>query len=189
MTRTIVLTAAVYPRCDEPQTAETIVVLERLRSQQRWHLLTARRCSQCYLALRIGIVLLGLASAAYVWPAGRQHLAPLALVSTAMLLCLIAYREQLGYAQLCVRSTRIVETLEQIEREYDTQKEEGIADTAQRLEWLRQTAARVERSRWPESSSTGISAARTSAAPLPLDYRQSPFRLVESVLFSPSPIP
>jgi hypothetical protein len=45
-----------------------------------------------------------------------------------------------------VRYTRIVEALEQIENEYNALKEEGIADKAQRLERLRQTAALVERS-------------------------------------------
>jgi len=135
-----------YPRCDEAETAETIVILERLRNQQRWHLLKARSYSRRYLALQVGIVLLGLASATYSILAGaKRELAPLALFATATL-CLIAYRERLGYAALCVRYTRIVETLEQIEREYDALKTGGAANTAQRLEWLRQTAARVERS-------------------------------------------
>lgn len=134
-----------YPRCDEPEAAETIVILERLRNQQRWHLLKARWYSQLYLVLQVAIVLLGLTSAAYRWEFGYEHQLPtLALLSTATL-CLIAYRERLGYAQLCVRYTRIVETLEQIEREYN-QRKVGVENAAQRLEWLRQTAARVERS-------------------------------------------
>jgi hypothetical protein len=134
-----------YPRCEEPETAYTIVILERLRNQQRWHLLKARWYSRLYLLLQVGIVLLGLTSAAYRWQFGDQQLATLALLTTAAL-CLIAYRERLGYAPLCVRYTRIVEALEQIENEYNALKEEGIADKAQRLERLRQTAALVERS-------------------------------------------
>ncbi len=130
-----------YPRCDDPEETETIVIRERLRSQQRWHLLKARWFSRRYLALQIGIVLLGLSSAAYGWWFGH-HLAPLALFSTATLF-LIAYRERLGYDQLCVRYTRIVEALEQIEREHAARMA-GEASAAQRLEWLRQTAARVE---------------------------------------------
>jgi hypothetical protein len=134
-----------YPRCDEADTAETIVILERLRNQQRWHLLKARWYSRLYLLLQVVIVFLGLTSAAYRWQFGYEQLATLALFSTATL-CLIAYRERLGFAQLCVRYARIVETLEQIEREYDASKVGGAESAAQRLEWLRQTAARVERS-------------------------------------------
>lgn len=138
-----------YPRCDDAATAETIIILERLRNQKRWHLLKARSYSRRYLAFQFGIVLLGLASATYswlYWLAGYQReLPPLAMFSMATL-CLIAYRERLGYAQLCVRYTRIVETLEQIEREYDALKKAGAASAAQRLDILRKTAARVERS-------------------------------------------
>jgi hypothetical protein len=133
-----------YPRCDDPEAAEAVIALGRLRNQQHWHLLKARSYSRRYLSLQAGIVFLGLASAAYGWLFGR-HLAPLALFSTATLF-LIAAREQLGYAALCVRYTRIVETLEQIEREYDALKAGGADAPGQRLEWLRQTAARVERS-------------------------------------------
>lgn len=138
-----------YPRCEDPKTAETIIIFKRLRNQQRWHLLKARWYSRVYLLLQVGIVLLGLASASYSslrWLAGAERdLVPLVLFATATL-CLIAYRERLGYAALCVRYTRIVETLEQIERDYDALKKGEEASTAQRLEWLRQTAARVERS-------------------------------------------
>jgi hypothetical protein len=133
-----------YPRCDDSESAEAVVVLGRLRNQQHWHLLKARSYSRRYLALQAGIVLLGLASAAYGWLFGR-HLAPLALFSTATLF-LIAYRDQLGHAALCVRYARIVETLEQVEREYALLNSGGAVNAAQRLEWLRQTAARVERS-------------------------------------------
>jgi hypothetical protein len=136
-----------YPRCDDPETAETIVIFKRLRNQQRWHLLKARRYSRIYLLLQVEVVLLGLASPLYrvLTHPDVRDLVPLALFATATL-CLIAYRERLGYAALCVRYTRIVDTLEQIEREYEALKKEKAASPAQHLEWLRQTAARVERS-------------------------------------------
>lgn len=134
-----------YPRCDEPETAETIVILQRLRNQQRWHLLKARWYSRRYLLLQVVIVFLWLTASVYHRWYGYEQLATLALLSMVALF-LNAYRERLGHAQLCVRYTRIVETLEQIDRQYEAMNKDSTASAEQRLEWLRQTALRVERS-------------------------------------------
>ena len=133
-----------YPRCgDDLDAAEAMIVVERLRNQQRWHLAKARQYSRSYLALQAGIVLLGLASAALGWLVGR-HLGQLALFSTATLF-LIAFREQLSYGALCLRYTRIAATLEQIETDYRAQLASLPAPApAQRAEILRDAAARVE---------------------------------------------
>jgi hypothetical protein len=138
-----------YPRCENPADAQRIIILERLRNQQRWHLLKARRFSIIYLLFQVGIVLLGLASICYrmlCWLTGAERdLVLLSLFATGTL-CLIAYRERLGYAALCVRYTRIVDTLEKLEHSYEALKGAEGANTAQQLEWLRKTATNVERS-------------------------------------------
>ncbi len=132
-----------YPRCDPDIDAEKIIILDRLRNQQRWHLVGAGSCSRRYLLLQAGIVLLGLASAGYGWFVGR-HFGPLALFSTATLF-LVSWRELLGDAPLCVRYTRIEKTLDDIETEYRKLLDANPSATPQqRLEWLRHAAARVE---------------------------------------------
>ena len=133
-----------YPRCgDDFNATETTIILERLRNQQRWHLDKAGQYSRRYLALQAGVVLLGLASAGYGWLVGHD-LAPLALFSTATLF-LIAYREQMAYPALCLRYTRIADTLAQIEADYRTLLTHSPATTPlQRAEMLRDAAARVE---------------------------------------------
>jgi hypothetical protein len=133
-----------YPRFGEDiAAAEKLIIVERLQHQQRWHLAKAGQNSRRYLALQAGVVLLGLASAAYGWYVGHQ-LGPLALFSTATLF-LIAFRDQMGYPALCLRYTRIAETLAQIEAEYQATVEQPVEPGGQkRTESLRNAAARVE---------------------------------------------
>jgi hypothetical protein len=133
-----------YPRCgDDLSTAETIIILERLRNQQRWHLAKAGQYSRRYLALQAGVVLLGLASAGYGWLVGHE-LGPLALFSTATLF-LIAFRDQMAYPALCLRYTRIADVLAQIEADYRAVLARSPAPSpAQPAELLRDAAARVE---------------------------------------------
>jgi hypothetical protein len=140
-----------YPPChklEKLEDAEKIIIAERLHNQQRWHLLKARRYSRIYLALMGGILLLNLTSfvyGIYCFLAGSpRELALLAMLSM-LTLFLYAYRDWLRYDQLCIRYTRIVETLEQIESDYLAQKkrEEG-ASIAQRLDRLRRTAELIE---------------------------------------------
>jgi hypothetical protein len=133
-----------YPRCGpNADVAETFILVDRLRNQQRWHLVGAGACSRWYLALQAGIVALGLFSAGYGWFVGKQF-GPMALFSTATLF-LVAWRELLGYAPLCVRYTRIAETLDRIEADFrELLRDNPAATSEQRLEWLRQAAARVE---------------------------------------------
>ena len=135
---------ALFPRCaDDIKCAETIVILERLRNQQRWHLGKAGQYSRRYLALQTVVVLLGLASAGYGWFVGHD-LAPLALFSTATLF-LIAFREQMSSPALCLRYTRIADTLAQIEADYRALLARSPdATPAKRAEMLRDAAARVE---------------------------------------------
>jgi hypothetical protein len=134
---------ALYPRCDGDADAALILV-RRLRNQWRWHLVKAGLYSRRYLAIQAGIVLLGLASAAYGFLVGRAF-GPLALSSTFTLF-LVAYREQLGYAPLCLRYTRICDTLNEIESEYLKLKDSSPPPTPeQRLAGLKLAAARVEK--------------------------------------------
>jgi hypothetical protein len=133
-----------YPRCgDDLDAAETLLILERLRHQQRWHVIKAGQYSRRYLALQAGVVLLGLANAAYGWFVGHE-LGQMALFSTATLF-LIAYREQMAYAPLCLRYTRIADTLAQIEADYRAQLAHSPElAPEQRALWLQNAAARVE---------------------------------------------
>ncbi len=58
---------------------------------------------------------------------------------------MIANREQMAYAALCLRYTRIADTLAQIEADYRTLlARPQAAAAAQRAELLRDAAARVE---------------------------------------------
>ena len=133
-----------YPRCSgDLNWAEAIVILQRLRNQQRWHLAKAGQYSRRYIAIQTGIVLLGLISAGYGWLLGRQ-LGPMALCSTATLF-LIACREQMAYAAQCLRYIRIADNLGQIEADYRARLAGAPASAAaQRAEMLRDAAARVE---------------------------------------------
>jgi hypothetical protein len=133
-----------YPRWgDDLDAAENIIILRRLRNQQRWHLTKAGQYSRRYLALQAAVVLLGLASAAYGLLLGRE-LGPLALLSTATLF-LVASREHLAYAPMCLRYARIADSLAQIEAEYRARTAGGAEATpAQRAASLRHAAARVE---------------------------------------------
>jgi hypothetical protein len=83
-----------------------------------------RRCPRRYLALQAGVVLLGLASAAYGWYVGHE-LGPLSFFSTATLF-LMAFRDQMAYPALCLRYTRIADTLAQIEAEYRATVEQMV---------------------------------------------------------------
>jgi hypothetical protein len=121
--------------------AEAVLLDNRLRHQQRWHRVKAGAYSRRYLAVQAGIVLLGLVSAVYGWAFGRA-LAPLAFFYMGSLL-LGGFREQMGYASLCLRYLRIAEALERIEKEY-RQKAAPDLPVQERWELLQQAAERGE---------------------------------------------
>jgi hypothetical protein len=98
-----------------------------------------------HLAFQAGVVLLGLASAASGLLVSHKHqLGTLALLSSATLF-LIACREQMAVAALCLRYTRIADTLPQIEADYRALLAGSPAlAPGKRAELLRDAAARVE---------------------------------------------
>ncbi len=128
---------------DDLAAAEAMILEQRLRNQQRWHLVKAGTYSRRYLALQAGVVLLGLAPTLYGWIVGPT-LGPMLLFSVGNL-ALVAWRDQMGYPSLCLRYTRIAEALGEIEASYRQRKATPDSTPEQHLHWLRQAAARGER--------------------------------------------